>query len=90
MLCPKVRCLEEVDCCVDGSRCWGIFPSTPNERGDGITGTKRKLEDDLRLLAKRSCLDKDESKFAKEVLEIDASQITDKEKESIFQITSRY
>ena len=54
-----------------------------------INETERKVED-LRLLAKHGYTDKDESKFAKEVLEIDASQITDKEKESIFQITNRY
>lgn len=45
-----------------------------------INETERKL-DDLKLLFDGGYTDKDETKFAKEVLEIDASQITDKEKE---------
>lgn len=54
-----------------------------------INETERKLED-LRLFAKHGYLARAESKFAKEVLEIDAKEITDDEKESLFQITNRY
>lgn len=46
-----------------------------------INETERKLED-LKLLFDGGYTDKDETKFAKEVLEIDAAQITDKEKEA--------
>ena len=54
-----------------------------------INEAESKLED-LRLLAKHGYPDKDESKFAKEVLEIDSSELTEEEKERIFQITNRY
>lgn len=54
-----------------------------------INETKRKLED-LRLLAKHGYLDKDESKFAKGILEIDAAQITDKETARLAKIANRY
>lgn len=55
-----------------------------------INETERKLEDDLRLLAKHGCLDKDETAFAQEVLEISPAEITAEETEQIKEITNRY
>lgn len=50
-----------------------------------INETERKRED-LRLFAKHGYTDKDETKFAKGVLEKDARQITDKEKMKLAEI----
>ena len=63
----------------------GADPATAKTNGKPTSALN-----DLKLLAKHGYLDKDETAFANEVLEIDDKQLTNKEKKRLDEIQARY